>query len=148
MELQVLKYFFSVPDIIPSVLTNSAGYFEVYAPEGTYDFCIWPAFDSNFLSYRLKTFTVTGNITRNFTLTEGCKVSGYITDSQGTPISGALVSLDSHISGWYSKSNGYYFVTAPAGTYTLTVQPRTGPTFATYTISSFVVNGDVVQTSW
>ncbi|MCW4025348.1 MAG: hypothetical protein NWF01_10000 [Candidatus Bathyarchaeota archaeon] len=139
------KIIFSVPDLIPSVLTNNAGYFEAYAPAGTYDFCIWPSFDSNFLSYRDKSFTVTGDINRDFTLTEGCKVSGYITDSSGNPVFGALVSLDSHISGWYSKSDGYYFTTAPAGTYTLKVQPKTGPTFTVVTINSFVVDGNVVQ---
>jgi protocatechuate 3,4-dioxygenase beta subunit len=139
------EIIFSVPDLIPSVLTNNVGYFEVYAPAGTYDFCIWPSFDSNFLRYRDRSFTVTGAIHRDFTLTEGCKVSGYLTDSSGNPVFGALVSLDSHISGWYSKSNGYYFVTAPAGTYALTVQPKTGPTFTITTINNFVVNGNIVQ---
>jgi hypothetical protein len=53
--------------------------------------------------------------------------------------------LGNHISGWYSKGTGYYFVTAPAGNYTLTVQPRTGPNFTTYTLYNVAVNGNLIQ---
>ncbi len=136
---------FNVPSIVPSVFTNSQGYFEAFAPVGTYRIDVWPPFDSSYLSYTQQALNVTGAVTSNFTLTQGCKVSGYITDSSGNPISGALALLDNHLSGWFSKSDGYYFVTAPPGTYTLTIRPQTGATFTTYTISNFVVNGTVTQ---
>ena len=87
--------------------------------------------------------TVGGTFIHNFTLTTGYKVFGYITDANGTPIQGAIAILDNHVSGWYSKADGYYFVTAPAGNYTLTVQPRTGANFTTYTLPNFAVNSDV-----
>jgi len=139
------EIIFNVPNIIPAVFTNNAGYYEVYAPAGTYCLDIWPPFDSNYLSYEQQGFTIAGTNTKNFTLTQGCKVSGYIVDSNGNPVFGALAMLDNHLSGWYSKATGYYFVTAPSGTYTLTVQPRTGPNFATYTLNNFIVNGNLAQ---
>jgi protocatechuate 3,4-dioxygenase beta subunit len=136
------KIIFGVPDIIPSVLTNNLGYYEVNAPPGTYTLDIWPPFDSRYLSYE-QSITVAGVLPKNFTLTLGYKIFGYITDSLGNPVSGALVSLGNHISGWYSTSTGYYFSTAPAGTYTLTAYPRTGPNFSVYTESNVSVSGNV-----
>jgi hypothetical protein len=116
------------------------------APAGTYHVNVWPPFDSNYLSYDQPVFTVAGTNTRNFTLSQGYKVSGYITDAQGNPISGAIALLDDHyLSGWFSKDTGYYFVTAPAGTYTLSVQARTGPNFVAFNLNNLVVSGNVVQ---
>jgi protocatechuate 3,4-dioxygenase beta subunit len=138
------EVIFGVPDIIPAVFTNSAGYYEAYAPRGTYTMNVWPPFDSNYQSYQLAV-TVAGVQTRDFTLSTGYKLSGYITDSQGNPVFGALVLLDNLIVGWYSRDNGYYFDTAPAGTYTLTVVPRTGENFTTYVETNFVFNGNTVK---
>lgn len=137
-----VNVIFNVPDIVPSVYTNASGYYEAYMPAGTYHINVWPLFDSNYLSADIYQ-TIGGTFIRNFTLATGFKVSGYITDVNGTPIQGAIAILGNHVSGWFSKANGYYFVTAPAGNYTLTVQPRTGPSFTAYTLSNFVVNGDV-----
>jgi hypothetical protein len=142
--IQGAEVIFNVPNIIPGVQTNSAGYWEVYAPAGTYHLKIWPSFDSNYLSYDQQGFTIAGVLTKNVTLTEGYKVSGYITDSQGNPVSGAMVLLGNHISGWFSRPNGYYFVTAPAGTYTLTVNPSTGANY-TFSLNNFVVNSNLLQ---
>ena len=139
------EIIFNVPDIIPGTLTNASGYYEVYAPAGTYHVNIWPPFDSNYLSYDQPSFTVAATNTQNFTLSQGYKVSGYITDVNGNPVFGAIAALSNHISGWYSKETGYYFVTAPAGTYTLTVEPRTGPNFTAYTLYNVAVNGNMVQ---
>jgi hypothetical protein len=139
------EIIFNVPEIVPGTLTNASGYYEVYAPAGTYHVNVWPPFDSNYLSYDQPGFTVAGTNTRNFTLSVGYKISGYITDSHGNPIRGAIALLGDHLSGWFSKDTGYYFVTAPAGTYTLYVQPRTGPSFTAYTLNSIVVSGNLVQ---
>jgi hypothetical protein len=137
---------FGVPDIVPSVFTNDSGYYTVYAPAGTYHVNVWPPFDSNYLSFDQPEFTVgTSDISKNITLSSGYKLSGYLTDSSGAPIRGALASLDQFHCGWYSDASGYYFVTAPAGTYTLTIQPKTGPTFPTYTENNFVLTGDNVK---
>jgi protocatechuate 3,4-dioxygenase beta subunit len=133
---------FNVPDIVPAVYTNASGYYEAYMPAGTYHINVWPPFDSNYLSADVYQ-TIGGTLIRNFTLATGFKVSGYITDTNGTAVQGAIAILGNHISGWYSKASGYYFVTAPAGNYTFTVQPRTGASFVTYTLSNFAVNSDV-----
>lgn len=139
------EIIFNVPTIIPGTLTNASGYYEVYAPAGTYLVNVWPPFDSNYLSLEQPGFTVAGTNTRDFTLYQGYKISGYITDVYGNPVSGAIGALGYHISGWYSKENGYYFVTAPAGTYTLTIQPRTGPDFATYTLNNIALYSNLVR---
>lgn len=133
---------FNAPDIVPAVYTNASGYYEAYMPAGTYHINVWPPFDTNYLSADAYQ-TIGGTFIRNFTLSTGFKVSGYITDTQGNPIQGAGIFLGNHVSGWYSKANGYYFVTAPAGNYTFTVQPRTGGNFTTYMLPNFAVNGDI-----
>jgi protocatechuate 3,4-dioxygenase beta subunit len=137
------EIIFNVPTIVPSVLTDSTGHYSTSAPVGTYHINVWPPFDTNYLSYDQPSFQVgTDTITKNITLNTGYKISGYLTDATGAPIRGAHVSLNQHHCGWYSNNTGYYFVTAPAGTYTLTIGPRTGPTFPTYTENNFAVNGD------
>jgi hypothetical protein len=125
--------------------SDNSGYYEVYAPAAAYHINVWPPFDSNYVFYDQSYFLVDGAITKNITLTSGYKVSGYISDYSGNPISGARFALDSFVAGWYSISSGYYFTTAPAGTYTLTAQPRTGPTFTSYSESNIVLNGNVVK---
>ena len=91
-------------------------------------------------------------MTKNITLQSGYKVSGYITDTSGNPVVGAVVLLDNYGSGWFSNSSGYYFLSVPAGTYTITAHPRTGnyysgPTtyFPTYYEYNFTVNADTVK---
>jgi hypothetical protein len=125
--------------------SDNSGYYEVYAPPAAYHINVWPPFDSNYISYDQPYFVVDGAMTKNITLTSGYKVSGYISDYSGTPISGARFALDNFLVGWYSNSKGYYFTTAPAGTYTLTAQPRTGPTFTSYSESNVVLNGNIVK---
>ena len=140
------RVIFGVPDIAPSVSTDDSGYYKILAPRGTYHVNVWPPFDSNFLSFDQPELTVgTVDFTKNITLESGCKLSGYLTDYSGAPISGALASLDSFHCGRYSNSSGYYFVTAPAGTYNIKIQPKTGPTFPTYTEDNFTLIGDTVK---
>jgi len=137
---------FGVPDIVPAVYSDSSGYFEIFAPSGTYRINVWPPFDSNYLSFDQPGFTVgTSDISKNITLSPGYKLSGYLLDSSGAPIRGALVSLDQFHCGWYSKYTGRYFVTAPAGTYRLTIQPKKGPTFPVYNENNFVLTGDTIK---
>ncbi len=137
------EIIFGVPNIVPSVYTDYSGHYVISAPAGTYNINVWPPFDSNYLSYGETGFTVNSNIAKNITLTTGYKISGYLTDSSGAPIRGALVSLNQYHCGWYSKTDGRYFVTAPAGTYTLKIQPKTGPSFTIYTEANFAVNQDI-----
>ena len=137
------EIIFGVPNIVPSVITDSSGHYVINAPAGTYHLNVWPPFDSNYLSYDQSGFVVTGDMTKNITLNTGYKVSGYLTDSSGAPIRGALVSLNQYHCGWYSKTDGRYFVTAPAGTYTLKIQPKTGPSFTIYTEANFAVNQNI-----
>jgi hypothetical protein len=118
---------FNVPQIVPSVYSDSLGYYEIFAPAGTYHVNVWPPFDTNYIYYDEPGFVVGSDISKNITLASGYKVSGYITDSSGTPIVKAVVSLGNYFCGWYSTYSGYYFVTAPAGTYTLCARPANGP---------------------
>ena len=138
---------FNVPDIVPSVYSDSTGYYMISAPAGTYHVNVWPPFDSNYLYYDEQSFAVGSDITKNITLQSGYKVSGYIFDSSGNPVKGAIVLLNNYLSGWFSKDTGYYFVTAPPGIYTLTAWPAKGiqnpPVFPTYYEYNVVVNGDL-----
>ena len=138
------QIIFNVLDV-PVVTSDNSGHYEVNAPAGTYHINVWPPFDSNYIFYDQPVFIVDSDIIKNITLTSGYKVSGYITDFSGTPISGARFALNNFVAGWYSNYMGYYFTTAPAGTYTLTAQPRTGPTFVSYSESNIVLNGNIVK---
>ena len=137
---------FNVPDIVPSVYSDASGYFAISAPAGTYHVNVWPPFDSNYIYYDEPAFVVASDVTKNITLNSGYKISGYITDSSGTPVIKAVVSLNNFLCGWYSTYSGYYFVTAPAGTYTLNARPANGPqdatNFSPYGESNIVVNSN------
>jgi hypothetical protein len=118
---------FNVPDIVPSVYSGQGGYYEIYAPEGNYHVNVWPPFDTNYISYDEPNFIVTTDVNnKNLTLATGYKISGHITDASGTPVVGASIHFGSYGSGWFSNSEGYYFLSAPEGTYTINAHPRTG----------------------
>ena len=44
------KIIFGVPDIVPSVIASSSGYYEMYAPTGTYHINVWPPFAYKFIN--------------------------------------------------------------------------------------------------
>jgi outer membrane protein assembly factor BamB len=143
---------FNVPEIVPSVWSDSSGHYVISAPAGTYHVNVWPPFDSHYINYDEPGFVVESDMTKNITLQSGYKVSGYISDSSGKPIVGAVVLLDNFGSGWFSNSAGYYFLSVPAGTYTINAHPRTGnyysgPTtdFPPYYEYNFTVNVDTVK---
>jgi hypothetical protein len=148
---------FNVPSIVPSVWSDSSGYYVISAPAGTYHVNVWPPFDSNYIHYDEPGFVVGSDMIKNITLYSGCKVSGYISFSNGTPVVGAAVLFRNSAntwfgSGWFSNSTGYYFLSVPAGTYTIDAHPRTGnyysgPTtdFPPYYEYNFTVNRDTVK---
>ena len=140
------EIIFGVPTIVPSVHSASSGYYEIFAPAGTYHIDVWPPFNSNFIYYDQPVFVVESDTTKNITLTSGFEVSGYISDSSGAPVRNAIVSLNSYFTGYPSNSEGFYFVTAPAGTYTFSVQPRVGyPSFPSHFENNFVVNDNMAK---
>ena len=140
---------FGVPLIVPSVYSDSSGDYVISAPAGTYHVNVWPPFDSNFIYYDQQGFVVGSDTIKNITLASGHKVSGYILDSSGKPVPKAVVALNNFLCGWYSNYSGYYFVTAPAGTYTLSARPANGPkdapSFPTYYEYNFTVSGNIVK---
>ncbi len=139
---------FNVPTIVPSIYSNQSGYYEIHPPAGTYHIDVWPPFDGNYISYDEPSFNVNSDISKNITLNSGYKISGYISDSLGAPVVGAVVFFNNYGSGWFSTSSGYYFLSAPAGTYTIDAHPRvgtySGPTtsFQTYYEYNFVVSSN------
>lgn len=137
---------FNVPSVVPSVDSASSGYYEIFAPQSTYKVNVWPPFDSSYIRYEETEFTVESDVTKNITLTLGNKVSGYILDTKANPVTQANVGLDKYFTGYPSDKFGYYFCTAPTGTYKLKVQPRGGHNhFSSYSESNFVVNGDATK---
>jgi hypothetical protein len=146
------EIIFNVPSIVPSVYSDYSGYYEISAPAGTYHINVWPPYDSNFIYYDQPSFAVGADMSKNITLLTGYKVSGYVTDSNGTPVTGAVVLLNNFGSGWFSNYMGYYFLSVPAGTYTINAHPRTGynyssPTtnFPTYYEYNFIVNSNTIK---
>jgi protocatechuate 3,4-dioxygenase beta subunit len=142
---------FNEPSIIPAVYSDNSGYYQSFAPSGTYHINVWPPYNTNYMSYDEAALTVDSDITKNITLETGYKVYGFVTDSHGTPMVGAVVALNDYYSGWYTNNTGYYFVSVPAGTYTIQSHPRvgtfSGPTsnFPTYYEYNFVVNANILK---
>jgi hypothetical protein len=140
------EIIFNVPDTVKSVYSDITGHYVIYAPTGIYHVNVWPPWDSSYIDYDLPQLVVGSDMTKNITLNQGCKVSGYITDTSGAAVQGAVVSLNGYLAGWYSNYQGYYFVSAPAGTYKLTVNPRSGYNhFVNYYEYNFVVNGNLAK---
>ena len=128
--------------------SNSSGYFEAYAPPGTYHISVWPPFDSNYINYDEQSFVVgSSNVAKNITMYSGCKVSGYVKDASGAPATGATVALNNYCSGWYTDNTGYYFLNVPAGTYTFWAHPNSGSSinFPNYYEYNFPVSNNIVR---
>lgn len=137
---------FNEPNTVPGVYSDSAGYYAIYAPAGTYNVNVWPPFDSNYIDYDERGFVVTSDMTKNITLNSGFKVSGYIISTTGQPVKDGIVLLNNYLSGWFSKDTGYYFVCAPAGTYKLWASPRNGYNhFLVYSESNFVLDRNIAK---
>ncbi len=135
-------------DNISPVLTNNFGYFEVYASPSTYQVSVYPPFDSNYIFFNQPGIVLNSNIQQNFTLNSGYKIFGFIRDEFGAVIPQArfaLVGSSTYVPGWYSNMSGYYFATAPIGTYTLTADPRTGIWFNSYSEPNIVLNGNIAK---
>ena len=145
------EIIFNVPSIVLSVYSDSTGYYEITAPSGTYHINVWPPFDSHYLSYDQPQLTVSTTFEKNITLTTGYKIYGYISDTSGNPVSKAIVFLNSQTSGWFSKSDGYYALAVPAGTYKIDVHPgidgNKNPlaNFPTYYEYNFNVTSDTLK---
>jgi hypothetical protein len=144
------QIIYCVPDLVPAQFSDSTGYYEMNAPAGQYQVDVWPPFNSHYIFFEQKYLTVNSDMQMNITLQTGYRLSGTITTSSGAPVSGAVVWLDNpaqgnhYFCGWYSKADGSYFVTAPPGTYTLKIQPKTGLTFPSYS-ESVTITGDSVK---
>ena len=142
---------FNVPSIVPSVYSNQSGYYEIQPPAGTYHINVWPPFNGNYISYDEPSFYVNSDANKNITLNSGYKISGFISDSFGAPVVGAVVFFNNYGSGWFSTSNGYYFLSAPSGTYTIDAHPRVGTysgtttSFQTYYEYNFVVTENTIK---
>jgi len=123
----------------------------MFAPAGTYHINVWPPYNSNYVNFDETSFTVNSAVTKNITLNTGYKVYGYVTDSQGTPMVGAIVFLNGYSSGWFTNNVGYYFLSVPAGTYTIDAHPRVGSysgstsSFTIYYEYNFAVNVDTYK---
>jgi len=145
------QVIFNVPLTVPAVYSDATGYYEMSAPAGTYHVNVWPPFDSNYLSYDQPQLVVSTNISKNITLASGFKVYGYISDYSGNPVSKAIVILSGQTSGWFSKSDGYYTLAVPAGTYKIDVHPGTDgnknplANFPTYYEYNFTVAADTLK---
>lgn len=143
------QIIYCVPDIVPAQFSTKSGYYEMNAPAGQYQVDVWPPFNSHYIFFEQKYLTVNSDLQMNITLQTGYRLSGIITTSSGAPLSGAVVWLDNpaqgnhYFCGWYSKTDGSYFVTAPHGTYTLKIQPKTGLTFPSYSEAITIINDQV-----
>ena len=134
---------------VPSVNTDSSGFYSVSAPAGTYTFIVWPPYNTNIVNYDNPAFVVNSDLTNNITLASGFKVSGYVLYPSGIAVSGITTYLTNSTgwvfnSGWWSDSSGYYFDSAPAGIYTLTARGLSGSGLS-YSAANVVVNSDVTK---
>jgi hypothetical protein len=134
---------------VPVANTDYSGHYSVIVPAGTYSFGLWPPQNSNYVSYSESAFVVSADMIKNVTMgLASCKLSGYLSDTAGAVISSASVWLKNSTgvtfsSGTTSNNIGYYYVNAPAGTYTLYVRPSTSTT-STYN-ENIILSSDTVK---
>ncbi|NLE04946.1 MAG: hypothetical protein GX638_09110, partial [Crenarchaeota archaeon] len=132
----------------PSFTTSVSGYYEIYAPAGKYTFIIWPPSDTNLINHESKDFVVDSDLTKDITLEYGVKISGYFSLPTGEKISGISTKLASNSGMFYSSghwsTSGFYFISAPAGTYTLTAY-YTSDYEIVYSESNIELNQDLVK---
>jgi cell division septation protein DedD len=143
---------------IPSIQTNQQGYYSLNAPAGTYRLDVFPPNDSRFINY-WESYNINKAETKNITLFTGYKISGYVVNASGSPMVGAavLLKLNNTViygSGFFTNQEGYYYVNAPPGTYTIDAHPQTAydphyqwecTYFKTYTETGFVISGDLTR---
>jgi hypothetical protein len=108
----------------PSAYTNNSGYYEVVPYTGINDVSITPPSNTNFVKFSQSSFDVESNISANFTLSLGYRLSGFVLDQNLIPIKswsngGVGIFLDDYWSGAWADSNGQYYVVAPAGSHTI-----------------------------
>jgi len=141
----------NVPDIVPSLFTSAAGYYEMYAPAGTYHMNVWPPYNSDYIYFDQPGVVVASDMVKDITLVNGYRVSGYVVDLSGKPVTGVVVTLGNYFSGYYTTNNGYYVIGVPAGTYTMNAHPQSGilnsagVNFPNYLEYNVVVNGDMIK---
>jgi protocatechuate 3,4-dioxygenase beta subunit len=125
-------------------LTDSSGYYQINVASGTYTITVSPPSGFHYVTYSQTGFVVNSDTIKNITLTTICYVSGYITDSTGAPINGAVISFENTIMN-NSYNGGYYSMYVPSGTYTLTVTPAAGDNYYVYVENNLVINANVVK---
>ncbi|RLI14519.1 MAG: hypothetical protein DRO43_03805, partial [Candidatus Hecatellales archaeon] len=128
--------------------TGSNGAYTMTVPNGTYEFHIDPPPNSNLAHYS-ESVTISGNTTKNVTLSSGYTVSGTVSDPNGNPVQGAIVVLWDPISGaGYGRptdASGQYSLTVPAGTYEFHVEPPPGSNLAIYHEMNVAINADTTK---
>ena len=134
---------------VPAAYTNYSGHYSIIIPAGTYSFGLWPPQNSNYVSYSEAAFAVSGDMIKNITMLTSYKLSGYLSDPSGAVMSSAAIWLTNSTgvtfsSGTTSNNYGYYYVNAPAGTYTLNVRPSTS-TSATYSENNVILSADTTK---
>ena len=112
---------------IPSY-TNISGYYELTAYIGNNRVYITPPSNSNYVEFS-QFFSVQSNITANFTLSLGYRLSGLVLDQNSNPVYrwagtnngiGLIgIYLDNYWSGWFVNSDGSFYVVAPPGNHTI-----------------------------
>ncbi len=126
--------------------TDSAGAFSVVVVPGSYDIRFDPG-TTNLAAKRLFGVSVSGD--RNLgslLLEQGFQVSGQVTDSAGSPVSGADLNFFDVYTGIKSETvhdntdvNGNYSVVVPPRTYNVNFIPPAGVPLATVRVPNVVI---------
>ena len=110
--------------IFRSAFTNNSGYYEVTTYTGKNDVTIAPPSNSNYVQFLQQSFNVQSNMTANFTLSLGYRLSGYVLDQNLNHVSSSYsesvgIFLDSYWSGKWADLDGSFYVVAPPGNHTI-----------------------------
>ena len=109
------------------VTSDDNGNYSLDVEAGSYDFHYVPASGSNFSPIIDSDVTVNENQTINIQLPPTYTFSGTLTDSNGDPLSGVTIALNSASSGQgvgntTTDSNGQFSISAVSGTYNIEVK--------------------------
>ena len=132
--------------------TDNAGFFSIVLPAGFFSVIYDPLIRDDLAPARLDSMAITADtVLDTVILLNGVKLSGNVTDSQGSPVVGAnldvtdpstletILTLNDN-----TDETGHYQVTIPPGIYDLSMTPPAGSGLAEGTLSSVQVFDDTV----
>ena len=134
---------------IPQTLTDGSGFYSITGlPPATYDLEFVPTTGTLVPHYEAGV-VISGNLTLNIVLEAGFSISGFVTDTTGSPLLDIDINVYDQFTreklntpGDNSDATGFYDVLVPAGTYRVRWKSATGDPWVPAEVEYVIVTAD------